>query len=153
MISEVSRPFKRKFTLRCGKPSRRLHHQHPRAQHGLFIRNFLVNHSQVFIRIVRRVCQRLVILEGSGDRSVGSRPRKSRIDNLSRQRHATLRCDVIPSKYPTKSGWVLLHLLFGAIYFLILTPIERTMRLIGNDSLRRHPPSSAVSYWMEAPGC
>ena len=48
-------------------------------------------------------------------------------------------------------GWVLSHLLFGAIYFLTLTPIGLIMRLIGHDPLRRHRPSSAVSYWMKRP--
>ncbi len=48
-------------------------------------------------------------------------------------------------------GWVLSHLLFGAIYFLILTPIGLTMRLIGHDPLRRRRPSSAVSSWTERP--
>ena len=48
-------------------------------------------------------------------------------------------------------GWVLSHLLFGAIYFLILTPIGLSMRLIRRDPLRRHRPSSAVSYWLARP--
>ncbi len=48
-------------------------------------------------------------------------------------------------------GWVLSHLLFGAIYFLIVTPIGLTMRLIGHDPLRRHRPSNTVSYWVERP--
>jgi hypothetical protein len=48
-------------------------------------------------------------------------------------------------------GWVMSHLLFGAIYYLILTPIGLTMRLIGHDALRRHRPSGAVSYWMKRP--
>ena len=48
-------------------------------------------------------------------------------------------------------GWVLSHLLFGAIYYLILTPIGLILRLIGYDPLRRRRPSSAVSYWMERP--
>jgi hypothetical protein len=48
-------------------------------------------------------------------------------------------------------GWVLSHLLFGVIYFLILTPIGLTMRLIGHDPLRRRRPSSTASCWMERP--
>ena len=48
-------------------------------------------------------------------------------------------------------GWVVSHLLFGVIYFLVLTPIGLTLRLIGHDPLRRHRPPSAVSYWTEHP--
>ncbi len=48
-------------------------------------------------------------------------------------------------------GWVLSHLLFGAIYFLIVTPIGLTMRLTGRDPLRRHRPSNAVSSWTKRP--
>ena len=48
-------------------------------------------------------------------------------------------------------GWVLSHLLFGVIYFLILTPIGLTLRLTGHDPLRRHRPTIAVSYWTERP--
>ncbi len=48
-------------------------------------------------------------------------------------------------------GWVLSHLLFGAIYFLMVTPVGLSMRLIGHDPLRRHRPSNAVSYWMKRP--
>ena len=48
-------------------------------------------------------------------------------------------------------GWVLSHLLFGVIYFLILTPIGWTMRLFGHDPLRRRRPAGAVSYWVKRP--
>ena len=48
-------------------------------------------------------------------------------------------------------GWVMSHLLFGVIYFLILTPIGLTMRLIGHDPLQRRRPSSSVSCWTERP--
>ena len=48
-------------------------------------------------------------------------------------------------------GWVMSHLLFGVIYFLILTPIGLTMRLIGHDPLQRRRRSSSVSCWTERP--
>ena len=48
-------------------------------------------------------------------------------------------------------GWALSHLLFGAIYFLILTPIGLTLRLTGRDPLRRHRPSNSVSFWTKRP--
>ena len=48
-------------------------------------------------------------------------------------------------------AWLLSHLLFGTIYYLILTPIGLTMRLTRRDPLQRHRSSSAVSYWAKRP--
>lgn len=47
--------------------------------------------------------------------------------------------------YPV--GWTLSHLLFGVIYFLIMTPIGMLMRLFGHDAMRRKV-NKTDSYWI-----
>ena len=47
-------------------------------------------------------------------------------------------------------GWVLSHLLLGAVFYCLFTPLGLIFRLIGRDALglRR---SVAVSYWRPKP--
>ena len=45
-------------------------------------------------------------------------------------------------------GWTVSHLLLGAIFFLLITPIGWIMRLAGNDRLGRKFDRDAGSYWI-----
>jgi hypothetical protein len=46
-------------------------------------------------------------------------------------------------------GWTLSHLVLGAVYYLVLTPIGLGMRLLGRDPMHRRFDPSAASYWVE----
>ena len=47
-------------------------------------------------------------------------------------------------------GWLVSHLLLGALYFAVFTPLGVLLRLLGKDALglRR---STAASYWQKKP--
>jgi ABC-type uncharacterized transport system permease subunit len=47
--------------------------------------------------------------------------------------------------YPV--GFVVSHVVLALVYFLALTPIGLTMRLLGRDPLSRRFDPSAKSYW------
>jgi len=44
-------------------------------------------------------------------------------------------------------GWTISHLFFGAIYFLMMTPIGLLLRLFGHDAMRRKI-NKTDSYWI-----
>jgi ABC-type uncharacterized transport system permease subunit len=44
-------------------------------------------------------------------------------------------------------GFVLSHVVLAVVYFLVLTPIGLTMRLLGRDPLSRKFEAGARSYW------
>ena len=44
-------------------------------------------------------------------------------------------------------GWLISHLLFGAIYFLVITPIGIGLRLLGKAPLERRFNRTATTYW------
>lgn len=44
-------------------------------------------------------------------------------------------------------GWVVSHVLLGAIYFLVITPIGFAVRLLRGDPLDRAFDRSAPTYW------
>ena len=46
-------------------------------------------------------------------------------------------------------GWTVSHLLLGAIYFLLLTPLGIMLRLIGHDPMKRAFEPEADTYWVE----
>ena len=46
-------------------------------------------------------------------------------------------------------GWVISHLLFAVVYFLIITPIGGIMRLCGRDSMQRKSKDALTTYWVE----
>ena len=49
-------------------------------------------------------------------------------------------------------GWLLSHLLFASIYFLVITPTGALMRLFGYDPMtRRKDLESRPTYWTERP--
>jgi ABC-type uncharacterized transport system permease subunit len=45
-------------------------------------------------------------------------------------------------------GWTVSHLLLGIVYFLVMTPIGLTMRVLGRDPMARRFDRSASSYWV-----
>ena len=45
-------------------------------------------------------------------------------------------------------GWVVSHLLLGAIFYLLMTPIGWAMRLVGYDPLQRRMDRSAKTFWV-----
>ena len=46
-------------------------------------------------------------------------------------------------------GWTLSHLVLGAVYYGVFTPIGLVMRLLGHDPLERRFDPTATSYWIE----
>ncbi|MFN0197806.1 MAG: SxtJ family membrane protein [Planctomycetaceae bacterium] len=44
-------------------------------------------------------------------------------------------------------GWIVSHLLLGAIFYLVLTPVAIMMKLCGYDPMKRTLDKSATSYW------
>jgi hypothetical protein len=44
-------------------------------------------------------------------------------------------------------GWTVSHLLLGAIYFLVLTPIGLVLRVLGHDPMNRKLDRDATTYW------
>jgi len=53
----------------------------------------------------------------------------------------------IYATYPI--GWVFSHVVLAAVYYLVVTPIGLTMRLVGRDPLRRRFEQEAETYWIE----
>jgi hypothetical protein len=52
-------------------------------------------------------------------------------------------------------GWVISHVLLGAIYFIVFSVVGLVFRVIGRDPLQRCFNRSATSYWIKrnpAPG-
>ena len=49
--------------------------------------------------------------------------------------------------YPV--GWLVSHALLAAVYYLLLTPIGLTLRLVKGDPLARTPDGSSPTYWVE----
>jgi len=45
-------------------------------------------------------------------------------------------------------GWALSHILLAAVYYLVVTPIGFTMRVLGRDPLDRRFDRSAGTYWV-----
>ena len=45
-------------------------------------------------------------------------------------------------------GWTFSHLVLGAVYYLVLTPIGLIMRLTGRDPMKRRIDPAAKSYWI-----
>ena len=65
---------------------------------------------------------------------------------------------VRPLRHPIYLGWiyatfpigfVLSHLVLGAVFYLVFTPLGLLMRLFGYDPLRRRFDPEATSYWVE----
>ncbi len=46
-------------------------------------------------------------------------------------------------------GWTVSHLLMGAIYYLILTPIGLIMRAVGYDPMCKNFDPDATTYWRD----
>jgi hypothetical protein len=44
-------------------------------------------------------------------------------------------------------GWIVGHVVLGAVYYLIVTPIGLIMRIIGRDPLTRRFDPNRTSYW------
>jgi uncharacterized membrane protein len=45
-------------------------------------------------------------------------------------------------------GFVVSHIVIGAIFFLVITPIGLIMRLIGRDAMYRNFDRQAATYWV-----
>jgi hypothetical protein len=45
-------------------------------------------------------------------------------------------------------GWVMSHVLMGAIFYLVVTPIGLVMRACGRDPMQRKFDREATSYWI-----
>ncbi|HVZ93033.1 MAG TPA: SxtJ family membrane protein [Phycisphaerales bacterium] len=46
-------------------------------------------------------------------------------------------------------GWTVSHLVLGAAYYLVLTPIGLVLRLLGNDPMNRRFDPAATTYWIK----
>lgn len=46
-------------------------------------------------------------------------------------------------------GWTISHLVLGAVYYLVITPLSLLMRLTGRDPLHRKLDREADTYWIE----
>ena len=46
-------------------------------------------------------------------------------------------------------GWTVSHVLMGAIYYLVMTPIGVAMRTFGTDPMSRKLERDASSYWLD----
>lgn len=44
-------------------------------------------------------------------------------------------------------GWVVLHLVLAAMFYLLLTPIGLTLRLLGRDPMTRRWDRESGTYW------
>lgn len=49
---------------------------------------------------------------------------------------------------PFPIGWAMSHLVLGALYYCILTPIGLLLRLAGRDLLTRKLDPAASTYWV-----
>jgi hypothetical protein len=47
-------------------------------------------------------------------------------------------------------GFVLSHVIMGALFFLIITPVGLVLRMLGNDPLHRAYEPDAESYWIDS---
>jgi hypothetical protein len=45
-------------------------------------------------------------------------------------------------------GWVVSHVVLAAVFFLVITPIGATLRLLGHDPLHRRYDRAANTYWI-----
>lgn len=45
-------------------------------------------------------------------------------------------------------GWVLSHVILGAVYYVVVTPIGTLVRVFAEDPMRRKWDASARSYWV-----
>ena len=48
-------------------------------------------------------------------------------------------------------GWLVSHLLLGALFFGLFAPMALLFKLIGRDALRRRPAPEQRSYWEPKP--
>ncbi len=48
-------------------------------------------------------------------------------------------------------GFVVSHLVFGILFYLVVTPVGLVMKLIGRDALCRKFDPSAATYWIRRP--
>ena len=48
-------------------------------------------------------------------------------------------------------GWVISHVLMGAMFYLVLTPIGLVFRLMGRDPMHRKLDRNAGTYWIRRP--
>ena len=46
-------------------------------------------------------------------------------------------------------GWLVSHVILGAVYFLVVTPIGLLVRLLADDPMRRRWEPDTASYWIE----
>src|SRR2546422_3987753 len=46
-------------------------------------------------------------------------------------------------------GFVLSHVILGAVFYLVFTPVGLVLRLLGKDPLHRRFDRDAKSYWVE----
>lgn len=46
-------------------------------------------------------------------------------------------------------GWVMSHVLFAAVYYLVLTPLGLALRLAGKDLLEEKIDRDTKTYWKE----
>ena len=53
------------------------------------------------------------------------------------------------ASYPI--GWAVGHVMIGAVFFLVVTPIGLLMRASGRDPLQRKFDASRASYWEKRP--
>jgi len=44
-------------------------------------------------------------------------------------------------------GWVVSHVILGAVYFVVMTPIGLVMRAAGRDPMERKLKPEAATYW------
>lgn len=49
-------------------------------------------------------------------------------------------------------GWTLSHVVLGAMYYLIFTPVATVFRLMGRDALRLRRGAPGQSYWTPKAG-
>lgn len=45
-------------------------------------------------------------------------------------------------------GWVISHVILGAVYYLVITPIGLILRAVGNDPMQRRIDRAAATYWI-----
>jgi hypothetical protein len=46
-------------------------------------------------------------------------------------------------------GWTVSHVLLGAAYYFVLTPVGLLLRVLGRDPLRRRFEPGSATYWIE----
>ena len=46
-------------------------------------------------------------------------------------------------------GFVLSHVILGAVFYLVFAPVGIVMRILGKDPLRRRFDRAAATYWVE----